>query len=135
MTERRILIADKDPAARKRMADLFTETGIPVETTGSATRVLSDILQQHAPLVLLGAEFDENVAAADVVRLLKNCNRHLSIILIADDTSLPSARKFRQEGIFYHALKPVSSEDEEEICTAVECAFKSSPKHGKKHNS
>lgn len=127
MTERRILIADKDPETRKRMADLFIETGIPVETTGSATRVLSDILQQQSPLVLLGAEFDENVAAADLIRLLKNCNRHLSIILIANNASLPSVRKFRQEGIFYHALKPVSSEDEEEICSAVECAFKSSP--------
>ncbi|HKL48691.1 MAG TPA: response regulator [Desulfuromonadales bacterium] len=127
MTERRILIADKDPETRQRMADLFAETGIPVETTGSATRVLSDILQQQSPLVLLGAEFDENVAAADLIRLLKNCNRHLSIILIANNASLPSVRKFRQEGIFYHALKPVSSEDEEEICSAVECAFKSSP--------
>jgi len=127
MTERRILIADKDPETRQRMADLFAETGIPVETTGSATRVLSDILQQQSPLVLLGAEYDENVAAADLIRLLKNCNRHLSIILIANNASLPSVRKFRQEGIFYHALKPVSSEDEEEICSAVECAFKSSP--------
>jgi hypothetical protein len=33
-------------------------------------------------------------------------------------------RKIRSEGIFYHALRPVSAEDREEIRLAVECAFK-----------
>jgi hypothetical protein len=35
-------------------------------------------------------------------------------------------RTIRQEGIFYHALRPVTEEDREEIKQAVECAFKAS---------
>ena len=46
-------------------------------------------------------------------------------ILIADDTPLPLMRKVRQEGIFYHALRPVEPQDDEEIRQVVKCAMKS----------
>jgi len=73
-------------------------------------------------VVLLGSEFDE-LTAADLIPLLKKCNRRLTIILVSADTSLPLIRKLRSEGIFYHALKPVNGEDKEELRKAVECAF------------
>jgi hypothetical protein len=38
----------------------------------------------------------------------------------------------RQEGIFYHALKPAGRDDTEEILTAVECAFKKTEKNERK---
>jgi len=56
------------------------------------------------------------------VPLLKRCNRKLTIVLIADDTPLPLIRKVREEGIFYHALRPTEPEGEEEIRQVVKCA-------------
>jgi hypothetical protein len=64
------------------------------------------------------------VAAADLIPVLKRCDRNLTIILVSDEKSLPAVRKIRQEGIFYHALRPVRVEDREEIRLAVECAFR-----------
>ena len=46
------------------------------------------------------------------------------IILVTDEKSLPTLRRIRRAGIFYHALKPVNAEEGEEIRQAVDCAFK-----------
>jgi DNA-binding NtrC family response regulator len=117
-----LLIADQDLDCRKQMAELFIEAGYNVIVTNSAANALDGILKKAAQVVLLGSEFDE-LTAADMIPLLKKCNRHLTIILVTADTSLPLIRKLRSEGIFYHALKPVNGEDKEEIRQAVKCAF------------
>lgn len=117
-----LLIADEDIDCRKQMAELFIEAGYDVIVTTSAANALHGILKKTAQVVLLGSGFD-NLTAADMIPLLKRCNRKLSIILVATDASLPLIRKLRSEGIFYHALKPVSGEDREEIRQVVECAF------------
>jgi DNA-binding NtrC family response regulator len=117
-----LLIADKDLDCRKQMAQMFIEAGYNVIVTNSAANALDGILKNTAQVVLLGSGFDD-LTAADLIPLLKRCNRNLSIILLADDASLPLLRKLRNEGIFYHALKPVNGEDREEIRQVVQCAF------------
>jgi DNA-binding NtrC family response regulator len=123
MSEREILVADSDSESRKQMADTFRDAGYNVETTDSAVHVFCTVLEKQIPVVLLGSGFDNKMALADLVRLLKKCNRHLTIILVSDEETLPAIRTIRQEGIFYHALKPDSPDDTEEIRAAVECAF------------
>ena len=117
-----LLIADQDVECRKKMAEVLIEAGYNVIVTNSAANALDGILKKTAQVVLLGSEFDE-MTAADMIPLLKQCNRNLTIILVTSDTSLPLIRKLRNEGIFYHALKPVNSADKEEIRQAVKCAF------------
>ncbi len=117
-----ILIADQDLDSRRQMAEMFIEAGYNVIVTTSAADALHGILKKTAQVVLLGSEFDE-LAAADLIPLLKKCNRNLTIIFVSADASLPVIRKLRTEGIFYHALKPVNREDREEIRQAVRCAF------------
>jgi DNA-binding NtrC family response regulator len=119
-----LLIADQDVECRKQMAELFIEAGYNVIVTNSAADALDGILKKSVQVVLLGSEFDK-LKAAELIPLLKQCNRDLTIILISADTSLPLLRKLRNEGIFYHALKPVNGEDKEEIRKAVACAFES----------
>jgi DNA-binding NtrC family response regulator len=117
-----LLIADKDVNCRKQMAEMFIEAGYNVIVTDSVAKALDGILKKTAQVVLLGSGFDD-LTAADLIPLLKSCNREISIILLANDASLPLMRKLRHEGIFYHALKPVSGEDREEIRQVVHCAF------------
>ena len=126
---RELLIADKDAAARKRMANLLIEAGYDVTVTDSAAKAISGVLKKTARVVLLGTELDE-LNSAEIVPLLKQCNRKLMIILIADDAPLPLIRKMRKEGIFYHALRPAEPEDEEEIKQVVKCAMESLAKTG-----
>ena len=117
-----VLIADENLETRKVLADLCIEAGYNVTVTTTAANVLHGILKKTAQVVLLSSEFDE-LAAAELIPLLKKCSRDLTIILVSDETSLPIIRKMRQEGIFYHSLKSIASDDREELLQAVACAF------------
>ena len=123
MDKRGILIADKDTEFFRYVTDHFRAEGYHVETTNSAVHVMCNILKKQIPVVLLGNDFDQKIGVLDMVQLLKKCNRHLAIIYVSDEASLPLVRQIRQEGIFYHALRPISDDDCEEIQTAVECAL------------
>lgn len=120
----KVLIVDKDKRARKVLADLLIEEGYDVTATSSAAQALCDVMKHNAQVVLLGEEFDDS-SAAELIPILKQCNKGMSIILISNDLSLPLIRKVRKEGIFYHALKPFGAEGREEIRQAVRCAFAS----------
>ena len=117
-----LMIAEQDRDCRAMMADLLKDAGYTVTVTDSAADALSSILKKNAQVVLLGNEFDD-LAASDLIPLLKQCNRDLTIILVSDEVSQPAIRKIRTEGIFYHALKPEKPEDTDEIRQAVQCAF------------
>jgi DNA-binding NtrC family response regulator len=126
MEENSILIADKDTDYLREISEYFKGAGYAVATTDSAVSVMCDILKKHVPVLLLGGDFDKKIGLPHLLHLLKKCNRHLAVILVSDEATLPMVRTIRQEGIFYHALRPVTEEDREEIKQAVECAFKAS---------
>lgn len=124
MNEHGILVADKDTEFLREVTEHFTAAGYQVETTNSAVNVISTILEKKTPVVLLGSDFDKKINLLELVRLLKKCNRHLAVILVSDEASLPVVTRIREEGIFYYALRPVTPEDVNEIKQAVECALK-----------
>jgi FixJ family two-component response regulator len=117
-----LIVAEQDLDTRKQITDLLIEAGYNVIVTNSAANAVDGILKKAAQVVILGSEFDD-LSAADMVPLLKQCNRNVTIILVSAEASLPVIRKLRRLGIFYHALKPVNHEDREELCEAVRCAF------------
>ncbi len=118
-----LLILEEDKQSLRQMSRMFSEAGYHVTAANSVTSAMYDILKKTVQVVLLGGKFDD-LAAADLVPLLKKCNNKLRIILVAAETSLPLLRKLRRDGIFYYALKPHSSEDLAEIRQAVVCAFR-----------
>ena len=117
-----ILIADENRESRKVMAELCIEAGYNVTVTTTAAGVLNGILKKTGRVILLGSSFDE-LAAVELIPLLKKCCRNLTIILVSNEASLPVIRKLRNEGIFYHLLKPVLPEDREELRQVVACAL------------
>lgn len=122
---RPILIADKDIAARQQMTEFFRKAGFPVIGVDSVVEMLRAILKKNPQVVLLGSDLD-SVPLVQLVPLLKKCSPDLFIILVSDEASLPEMRKFRREGIFYHALRPVDPAGMEELLQAVHCAFEKS---------
>ena len=110
MSEREILVADSDSTVRNQMAESFRAAGYDVETTDSTAQVFCTVLEKQIPVVLLGSGCDKKIAMADLVPMLKKCNKGVTIILVSDEESLPTMQTVRQEGIFYHALKPACKE-------------------------
>lgn len=125
MDTQHILVADKDTAFLRDISCSLTGAGYNVETTSSTVQVISNILKKKTPVVLLGSDFDNKVNVLDLVRLLKKCNRHLAVILVSDEASLPVVQTIRKEGIFYYALRPVNAEDRDELTQAAICALES----------
>ncbi len=125
MKARKILIADKDSAAREKLAQFFENSHFEVETTASAAYAIAKIVQKNEPIVILGDSFEEKIASVDVIALMRKCNKNLRIILVSDDSSLETLRRIREDGIFFHALRPHNQEDNEELRSAVECAVES----------
>jgi DNA-binding NtrC family response regulator len=123
-----VLIADDNLDSCKAMADLFAGAGYDVTVTNSAATVLLEVLKKTAQVVLIGNDFDE-VAASELIPLLKKCNRELSIIFVSSDASLSLVRKLRNDGIFYHALPPEEPTGQEELKQAVECALEAHRTH------
>lgn len=122
-----VLIVDQDLDSRRQMADMFIGSGYNVIVTNSVANALHGILKKSAQVVIMGTSFEE-LNATELIPLLKQCNKKLSIILVAADTSLQRIKKLRTEGIFYHALKPSDADDRREILQAVECAFRNMEK-------
>ena len=118
----RILIAEEHPESRKVLPDLCMEAGYSVTVTTTAAGVLQGILKKTAQVILLGSSFYE-LAATDLIPLFKKCCRNLTIILVSNEVSLPVIRKMRNEGIFYHLLRPVLPEDREELKQVINCAL------------
>ncbi len=116
-----LLIADKDLVTRKQVADLMIDAGYDVTVTNSAWNVVRGVLKKSVQVVLLGRELTE-FDSVRLVPLLKKCNNNLMIIFVADDAPLPLIRKVRQEGIFFHALRPEEPEQKKELIQAVQCA-------------
>jgi len=125
MNEQSILIADKDTRYLQQLAEYFAGAGYQVETTNSAIHVICNILKKKSPVLVLGSDFDQKIDLPQLLQLLKKCNRHLAVILVSDEATLPMVRRIRREGIFYHALRPIVPTDREEIRQAVECALRS----------
>ncbi|WP_321367830.1 response regulator [uncultured Desulfuromusa sp.] len=122
MKARKVLIADKDRVNRKQLAELFENSHYDIETTASAAYAIAKIVQKNEPIVILGDTFEEKITSSDVVALMRKCNKNLQIILVSDDTSLDALRRMREDGVFYHALKPHNQEDNDELLSAVEYA-------------
>jgi DNA-binding NtrC family response regulator len=122
MNSHGLLIVDEDVTTRKQMAEMFSDAGYQVSAPSSVADALVGILKKTAKVVLLSTRFDQ-LLATELIPLLKQCNRDLTIILVASELPLALLRRARSEGIFYHALKPVQPGDEEELCQAVKCAF------------
>lgn len=119
---RLLLIADEDVQTRDSMTQLFGGTEYDVVAAETVDVVMRDVLKREAQVLLLGNTFD-NIPAGDLIPILKKCNQNLTIILVSNEESLPLLRKLRREGIFYHALKPSTLEDRDELLQAVKCAF------------
>ena len=103
-----ILIADKDTEFLREVADSFTGAGYQVETTDSAVHVICDILKKQTPVVILGSDFDKKIDTLQLIQLLKKCNRHLAVILVSDEASLPQVRRISRKKVLYQAFRPLS---------------------------
>lgn len=121
-----LLIAAGEGSLCQQMAEIFSGSGYRVTVARTASELVADVMKGVARVVLIGSEL-EGCRPGELVALLKDCNPDLNVILVFGDPPVPLLQKLRQDGVFYHALRPLDPEGAEEIRQAVRCAFESHP--------
>lgn len=119
-----VIVAEKNPFTRARVARMLSANAHHVETTGSAAELMQALLRGRFSVVVLGDGLEEGLSVAVLVRLLKSCNPDVTIILLADEIPQAEARRIRQQGIFYHSNRPACGPGWDELQLAVACACK-----------
>lgn len=123
METRSILIVNGDKKARKELTQFFEDSHFEVTSTPSAAYTIAKIVQGNKPIIIVGDTFEEQISAAQVIALLRRVDKHLKIILISDNASLETLKKIREDGIYYHSLKPRNIQDNEELLTVIQHAL------------
>jgi DNA-binding NtrC family response regulator len=119
MKPRTILIANQEDFWVRSLSTFFNEAGYRVVTAKLVSELLRQARSDSIHVVLMDDEM-EGVKACDLVPVLKKINGIIQVIVISSEESLGSARRLREAGIFFQAMKPV---DTEELKSAVECAL------------
>ncbi len=119
MKSKTILIADQDNSWSYPLIALFQSMRYKVEKAKGISAMIRRVRKGSIPVILIDDEI-EGVKAGDIVPLLKNINPKVQVIVISSEESIGSAKRLREAGIFYQAMKPV---DLAEVKSAVDCAF------------
>ena len=119
MKSKTILMAYQDDSWVKPLSTLFAEMGYRIETSRVVSEAIREVRSRDMQVLLLDDQMEE-IKAYDLAPLFKRLNTKAQIIVISSDGSVGLAKRLREAGIFYQAMKPV---DLEEIRSAVACAF------------
>ena len=118
MKTKTILIAYQDDLWARSLSTYFHGIGYRVETAKIVSDLIRRVRNGNTQIVLLDEEI-EGIRACDLVPLFKKIKEGVQVIVISSELPLGLAKRLREGGIFYQAMKPV---DLEEIRSAVECA-------------
>jgi len=119
MKSKTILIAYQDDLWARSLSTFFHDAGYRVEPMKVVSEILRRVRSGNTGVVLIDDEI-EGVKACDIVSLIRRIDPVLQVIVISSEAPIGLARRLREAGIFYQAMKPV---DLEEVKSAVECAF------------
>jgi DNA-binding NtrC family response regulator len=119
MKSKTILMAYQDDSWVKPLSTLFPDMGYRIETSRVVSEIIRKVRSREMQVILLDDELEE-IKACDLVPLFKKLNTRAQIIVISSEESIGQAKRLREAGIFYQAMKPI---DLEEIRSAVACAF------------
>jgi len=117
---RTVLVADADEKSRVSVVKFLLKENLAVDTTSMASEVIQKIQNKKIDVLVMDVEL-RGMKGYEIIPILKRMDPELCIIVTSSDTSLDLARKIREEGIFFYAVKPL---DLEEIKLAVNDALK-----------
>lgn len=119
----RILVADVDEKSRNSLAQFLLTENLIVDTTSVASEVIQKIQNAKIDVLVMDVEL-RGMKGYEIIPILKRMDPELNIIVTSRDVSLDVARKIREEGVFFYAVKPL---DLKEIKLAINDALKRTP--------
>lgn len=116
-----VIIAYQSPAETDALMQCVDKAGCVAKPVATLNEAIDVLREEEAAIMLLGKTFDGS-CVLDVIPIFRYLQKHLKIILLADDAQMGFLRQARAAGIFYHAMEPHDEEDCQELQLALECA-------------
>ena len=116
-----VLIADTNEEDRESLSIALASEGYKVETAIASSEMIQKLHDNSDVGVIIMDVNMPGVRAYEVIPIVKKINRRIPVIVMSSDNSIDLARKVRQAGIFFYAMKPLNIE---EMKLVVRDAFK-----------
>ena len=113
----------EDAAAGSLLAGLLIAEGFEVETISHFSEAIAPCLQRSYRTAILSldhARWPPRKQRLEVVRVLRQIDPDLPLIVICDEEGLEMERELREAGIFYFLTRPLSPV---ELLAVVKCAI------------
>jgi DNA-binding NtrC family response regulator len=109
-SEKRVLIIDPDPRARKNLADLLSSERYYVESGKGLSEAIKKISQGGFACLILDVDLPE-MKGYEAVSILKNLDPRLRIIMTTKRNSKRLEAKVREQDIFFYFIKSFGKEE------------------------
>ncbi len=106
----RILIMDDDPSLRYTLYEIFAYVGWDPVTYANGREGIDAFLRDGADIILVDYHMPE-IDGLETVRIIREQNEHVPILVLTVDERQEIADRFLDEGATDFALKPVKAPD------------------------
>jgi len=112
------VIASEDPAIIDQISGIIVKHNYSIILAKTALNSILKILEKQVDLLIVDLAFPQTTSL-DLIKIIKRMRPRLPIIVLSEDFSLNTVRKFIESGVFYCAMKPVQIYEIEHVLDAV----------------
>jgi DNA-binding NtrC family response regulator len=117
-----ILVCDEEVATISTLQEAFTRNGHTVTVVYDIVDAVRIVYPTRFQALFIGVDMQkasETKSRVAALRVLRESDPHLPIIILAHGNSLELEREVRLEGIFCYCLKPIDAAEAMEVLTNV----------------
>jgi len=113
-TNKKILVADREPGIRRKLSDFFISIGYHVESAGGDGELMSKLAADNYAVVLVDCQLTE-AGGMDVLSRISATYPETPVIMLNSEPSLESVIAALREGAFDFIIKPLEFSELGEI--------------------
>lgn len=113
------VIVSEDSKVATQLTDILLKHDYTVTIEKSILKFICNILDKEINLLILDMDVPKTFNL-DSIEIIRKIRPRLPIIVVMADTSLDALKTMVQKGVFYTAIKPVQSEDLNEVIKALD---------------
>ena len=112
------IIASEDPIITDQIRGIIIKHGYSIISAKTALNSILKILEKQVDLLIIDLDFTQN-NSLDLIKIIKKMRPRLPIVVLSEDFSLDTVRKFIELNVFYFAMKPIQIYEIEKVIEAI----------------
>lgn len=112
------VIVSTDSNIVSQLTDILLKYDYTVTIEKSIIKFISSILEKEISLLILDVDSPEGINF-DSIDIIKKLRPRLPIIILSTDDTFENLKLLAQKGVFYTAIKPIITEEIEEVIQAI----------------